>query len=547
VSMDSLTLMTLLGEVARSQSQEVLRLNFAKIMAMILRAEAVQLMGLDVTQTRCVPLGFWPGQAQSVAEFDLQGKSENERLMLFALRSKRFQMENKSHIGGDILLATLKAAIFGADKTASLALIVPHDSEKTTVETISPLIFFALMETEKPTITTIKMARQFAAFCRDFNQTLLQLNMRAGVTEDLARSLIAAEKERKKMRKTLSEMISHRLVGSSASMRQLRHNLARFAPSSAPIFIHGETGTGKELAAREIHRLSQRRDKAFVAINVTALPKGLEESELFGFVKGAFTGADTNRQGTFAQADGGTLFFDEIGDMSLELQAKILRVLQEKSFRPLGSNREIESDFRLISATHRNLEEMVAQGTFREDLFYRLTIFSLEIPPLRARMEDMAELCVHFLTQQGEQDNMTPKILSPAAVRELEGLNLPGNVRQLHALLLRASYLSDGARTIEAHHIREAAQSRSRKKSLYPPHKIKDGGLKIALESYEREILETAYQHHGGNRAKMAAALQIPLRTLADKVKKYELERKTDEKKHETKHHYSNDMVATHP
>jgi len=540
VAIGAEALLGLLGEMVRSPNHEVLRQNFARIMAMILGAEAAIVMGQDVTKMRCVSLGSWPQQGEREAEFDLQGKEEADRLMLFALKSKRFQMENLNSQTRDLLLATLKSTLFGADRRAPFALIPPFDETQTENE-ISSLIFFALLGGKKPSAETIKLARLFAAYCRDLNQTLLDLNMRAGASENLARSLALAEKERKKMRDTLSEMMSYRLVGSCEPMNQLRRNLTRFASSDAPIFIHGETGTGKELAAREIHRLSRRHNKAFVAINVTALPQGLEESELFGFVKGAFTGADSNRLGTFAQADGGTLFFDEIGDMSLDLQAKILRVLQEKTFRPLGSHHEVQSDFRLISATHRNLEEMVAQGRFREDLFYRLTIFSLEIPPLRARSQDMAELCSHFLAQMAEQDDCPPKILAPSALRELERLNFPGNVRQLHALLLRASYLSDDSPTLEAHHIHEATKNGASKTKYSPP--LKEGSLKTALESYERDLLLKAYQHHDGSRAKMAAALQIPLRTLADKMKKYELE-----KKHETPRDkgkiYSFDMAS---
>jgi len=551
VTIDTLDLMQLLSAAPRSRSLERMRLDFAKIMAKILGAQAVQLMGLDITRTRCVPLGSWPHATATVAEFDLQGKSEAERLMLFALKIKRFQRQNKDSDTGNVLLDTLKAAIFGADSTADLALIAPETTEVTDKaqagEQVAPLIFFALLGEENPDDAHIKLARLYASYCHDLNQMLLDLTIRAGATENLAQSLKQAEKERKNMRDAMSEMMSQRLVGSSALMSQLRRNIARFAPSDAPIFIHGETGTGKELAAREIHLLSRRRDRAFVAINVTALPKGLEESELFGFVKGAFTGADSNRKGTFAEADGGTLFFDEIGDMSLDLQAKILRVLQEKSFRPLGANREIQSDFRLISATHRNLEDMVAKGQFREDLFYRLTTFSLEMPPLRARREDIGELCGHFLQHLAEQGRVGARILTPDGIRELERLELPGNVRQLHALLLRASYLADDNDPIDARHIREAA--RNGRKNIKPQahHPLKQGGLKTALDSYEHEILLTAYHQHDGNRAKMAADLQIPLRTLADKIKKHQLERKKDAKKHDMEFGYSFGMAGSYP
>jgi len=566
VTIEALRLLQLLGETVRSDSQESMRLSFAKTMAVLLDAQVVQLMGLDITQTRCVPLGAWPQHLErfvesgerfsdkkhdesnklepltewvqsktvleAVPEFDLSGKIEAERLMLFALKTRRFQMERQG-TGGDILLSTLKTAIFGSGQMANFALIPalsPEDKGE-----ISPLVFFALLGRDQIVDERIKLAQNYARYCRDLNAILLDLNMRAGASENLAKSLAKVEEDHKKMRDSLSDMMSHRLVGSSAPMRLLRKNIIRFAPSDAPIFIHGETGTGKELVAREIHRLSKRGAGAFIAINVTALPKGLEESELFGFVKGAFTGADASHKGMFALADGGTLFLDEIGDMSLDLQAKILRVLQEKSFRPIGSNKDMSSDFRLISATHRNLAERVAQGLFREDLFYRLTTFNIETPPLRARLEDLAELCAHFLQQMTDQDPTRCKNLSSDALAALARLPFFGNVRQLHALLLRASYLSDDAHMIKACHIDEAVNHDAKRSRSLSDLAQQNGGLKNALETYEREILLASYRQNGGNRAKMAVALHIPLRTLADKMKKYELERKSDEKANNAK------------
>jgi len=524
MTIGAVALLQLLGEAVRLRNQDSMRQNFAKTMAVLLEAQAVQLMGLDVTQARCVSLGSWPQTSFVASEFDLAGRSEAERLILFALKAKRFQMEKRGSGASDILLSTLKMAIFGAEPMANFALIPALSREED--EGLSPLVFFALLKDDHLDSDRIRLAQNYARYCRDLNQILLDLNMRAGASDNLAKSLAQVEKERKKMRDTLSDLMSHRLVGTSAPMRQLRKNITRFAPSDAPIFIHGETGTGKELAAREIHRLSKRSHGAFIAINVTALPKGLEESELFGFAKGAFTGADSARSGMFAAADGGTLFFDEIGDMSLDLQAKILRVLQEKSFRPIGSNKDVHSDFRLISATHRNLVEMVAQGQFREDLFYRLTTFAIEIPPLRQRLEDLDELCQHFLEQIAGKSHEPSKNLSRDAVQMLEQLPFPGNIRQLHALLLRASYLSDGSHMIEARHIQEASHNGMKQAKLPFEGGLAKGGLKTAIETYEREILLATYQRHGGSRAKMAVDLQIPLRTLADKMKKYELERK---------------------
>ena len=229
-------------------------------------------------------------------------------------------------------------------------------------------------------------------------------------------------------------------TGSSAVVRRLRRMVEQVAAFDTTVLITGESGTGKEVVARSVHESSTRRDKPFVAVNCGAIPSELLESELFGHEKGAFTGAITSRKGRFEMADGGTLFLDEIGDMSLPMQVKILRALQERTYERVGSNRSVRCDVRIIAATHRNLEENIVKGSFREDLFYRLNVFPIEMPPLRDRIEDLP-LLIDDITRGLEQSGHGSVRLAPDAVNALRSYNWPGNVRELHNLIERLAVL----------------------------------------------------------------------------------------------------------
>ncbi|MBC7208917.1 MAG: nitrogen regulation protein NR(I), partial [Methyloversatilis sp.] len=224
------------------------------------------------------------------------------------------------------------------------------------------------------------------------------------------------------------------ILGKAASMQDVFRAIGRLAQSHATVLINGESGTGKELVARALHRHSPRREAPFIAINTAAIPRDLLESELFGHERGAFTGATATRRGRFEQADGGTLFLDEIGDMPPELQTRLLRVLSDGHFYRVGGHSPIKSNVRVIAATHQNLEDRVKQGLFREDLFHRLNVIRLRIPPLRERREDIVLLAQHFMTKSAQELGVDAKRLSEPAMRYLQGLDFPGNVRQLENL-----------------------------------------------------------------------------------------------------------------
>ena len=304
------------------------------------------------------------------------------------------------------------------------------------------------------------------------------------------------------------------LVSSSEAMREVFKRIGMAAASDATVLVLGETGTGKELVARALHRASPRASRPFVAVNCAAIPAELMESELFGHVKGAFTGATSDRAGRFREADGGTLFLDEIGDMPLATQAKILRVLQEREITPVGGTRVVPVNVRIVAATHRDLPEAVAQGRFREDLWYRLQVVPLVLPPLRERLGDVLLLAEHFLRRMG---GAKPKRLSAAAAQTLVAHRWPGNVRELRNAMDRAAILSHG-NFIEPEHI--GLQAPAASTGVEIPW---DGNLAAAVGQVEREMIRRALAHAGDNRAEAARRLGLSRQQLYRKLAEYGL------------------------
>ena len=302
------------------------------------------------------------------------------------------------------------------------------------------------------------------------------------------------------------------LVGDSEAMRQVFKQIGRAATSDATVLILGETGTGKELVARALHRNGLRAARPFVAINCAAIPAELIESELFGHVKGAFSGATAPRLGRFQEAHGGTLFLDEIGDMALPTQAKILRVLQERELTPVGGQQAVKVDVRVIAATHRDLPQEISAGRFREDLWYRLQVLPIKVPALRERPGDILAIAEHFLRQQGGD---APKRISPAAARRLLQHTWPGNVRELRNTMERAAVMSHGA-CIEAEDI--ALADRNVADSAGELSIDWDGELAVAVAQVERVMLQRALAAANGNRAEAARRLGISRQELYRKL-----------------------------
>ncbi|AVP56971.1 sigma-54-dependent transcriptional regulator [Pulveribacter suum] len=318
-----------------------------------------------------------------------------------------------------------------------------------------------------------------------------------------------------------------RLIGESAPMRAVKDRIAKVARSMAPVLVRGESGTGKELVARALHASSQRASGPLVAVNCGAIPENLLEAEFFGARKGSYTGASQDREGFFQAARGGTLFLDEIGDLPLAMQSKLLRAIQERSVRPLGSTQEEAVDVRIVSATHRDLAADVLGGRFRQDLYYRLNVIEVLVPPLRERREDLPALCAALLARIQEDSHIAVPPLTDTAMQQLARHPLTGNVRELENLLHRAVALSDGREL----HIEDPAPG-----TACPPGSAPGapaaasaaacempGDLQAWLDQQEREILVRALHESGFNRTAAAARLGISLRQIRYRIARLDI------------------------
>ncbi len=311
------------------------------------------------------------------------------------------------------------------------------------------------------------------------------------------------------------------LLGESLIMQEIRAKINKLARSQAPVYISGESGTGKELVARLIHQQSSRSDHAFVAINCGAIPHDLMESEFFGHKKGSFSGADQDKKGLFQAAEGGTLFLDEVADLPLSLQVKLLRAIQEKKIRPVGDQQEIPVDIRLLSATHRNLNDMVRDGSFRQDLYYRINVIDLHVPPLRERSDDIPGLVEHILAKLTGVNKQDRPVLSALALAALQQYQFPGNVRELENILERALALYDGSSIepadlnlpIDGQHV---AKSQDFDPAL--------GALEDHMEKIERLALTVALEDNQWDKAATAKQLGLTSRSLRYRLKKFAMD-----------------------
>jgi two-component system nitrogen regulation response regulator NtrX len=319
----------------------------------------------------------------------------------------------------------------------------------------------------------------------------------------------------------------YEMIGESPPIADLKQQISIAAPTNGWVLITGENGTGKELVARAIHNLSNRRDKPFVEVNCAAIPEDLIESELFGHEKGSFTGATTQRKGKFDLANEGTLFLDEIGDMSLKTQAKVLRILQERKFERVGGTRTIEVDVRVIAATNKNLEEEIQKGSFREDLFYRLNVLPFHVPPLRERREDIASLVKHFLAHFSRQESREDKTMAPDAMKVLQNYSWPGNVRELKNLIERLVIMTPGTE-IRLEDL--PANLTSRQNSSVSPGLVESaldaGNFREAKEEFEREYILRKLQENEWNISRTAEEIDLERSNLHRKIKTHGIELK---------------------
>lgn len=408
------------------------------------------------------------------------------------------------------LLETVKAARAGSDLLVSMGLgeeigliCVPIRSEEDAIGTLS---------IERRRDANIG----WEADLRLLSMIASIIGQAARLRRDTAEQIESLKAANSRLQEEVA--LQHRppnMIGNSPEMRTVYYHVEQVAGSNTTVLIRGESGTGKELVAKALHDGSEREAQPFVKFNCAALPDSIIESELFGHEKGAFTGAHTSRLGRFEAANGGTIFLDEIGDVSQATQVKLLRVLQEKEFERVGSQRVRKTDVRVIAATSRDLEKMIAEGTFREDLYYRLNVFPIYMPPLRERKCDILLLADHFIEKYTSHDN--PPRISSAAIDLLMSYHWPGNVRELENAIQRAVLFAKG-QSIKAHHLPPTLQKKSTHESQ------ENATLESAMEALEREMIIDSLKETGSNMAEAARRLGITERKMGLRVKKYEID-----------------------
>jgi Nif-specific regulatory protein len=360
---------------------------------------------------------------------------------------------------------------------------------------------------------------------RDYDEVLRFLRLVASMMAQAVKVERMADTERQRLieenihlREELRERydFSH-IIGNSGPMRRVYEQIAQVARTNTTVLIRGESGTGKELIAHAIHYNSPRSTKPFIKVSCAALPDSLIESELFGYEKGAFTGAQVRKKGRFELAEGGTLLMDEIGDVHLSTQVKLLRVLQEREFERLGGTESVKVDVRLIAATNKDLEKAIAANTFREDLHYRLNVFTIFVPPLRERKPDILLLADHFLEKYSVEHHKNIKRISTPAIDMLMSYHWPGNVRELQNIMERSVLVCDGG-VIHGHHLPPTLQTAEASGT------VTNVSLEEAVNAYEKDLIQDALKTSRGNRSKAAKLLGSTERIISYKVRKYHID-----------------------
>jgi two-component system response regulator PilR (NtrC family) len=339
------------------------------------------------------------------------------------------------------------------------------------------------------------------------------------ILRDLVQSALKLSKERIPDK---AQARDDTLLGNSPTMARLKATIKKLARSQAPVYLHGESGVGKELVARQIHDLGPRADRPFVPVNCGAIPTELMESEFFGHLKGSFTGAVSDKEGLFQAANRGSLFLDEVAELPLHMQVKLLRAIQERAIKPIGAQREIPVDIRILSATHKNLMEEVEEGNFRQDLYYRINVIELEVPPLRERLEDLPLLCDHILKKLARQWQQEPLQLTRGAVEKLKGYHFPGNVRELENILERAATLCERS-TINADDL-NLPQQTTPTLNIPMTEQPAGGQLTNYLDNKEKEAILEALEKTRWNKTAAAKLLGLSFRQLRYRLKKLGVE-----------------------
>lgn len=380
-----------------------------------------------------------------------------------------------------------------------------------------------ILITAVPTVSTAIDALNLGAYRYVIKTDRLVEELKLVVGRALE-EIAVREENRSLRRELLKTFAQNSIIGHGLWMQRLLETLRNVGPTNSTVLVTGESGTGKELVARALHEASLRRDKPFISINCGAFPETLLESELFGYLKGAFTGADANKKGIIESADGGTLLLDEIGEMSLAMQVKLLRVLQERKVRRLGGVTDVPFDVRLIALTNRDLKVMVEAGEFREDFYYRVSVIPVHVPPLRERSEDIDLLAKHFMTKFAQEMGKPLSGIEPEAIERLKGYAWPGNVRELENAIERAvAFASPDDRLLRADHLPDSVRKSEALRPSAPAFPDEGIDLEGSIATMEKAYLVEALRKANGVGTRAAELLHISYRSYRHYVKKYEL------------------------
>jgi Nif-specific regulatory protein len=469
--------------------------------------------------------------------FDLLPQATHIAIALMDPKSKHFKvMSASTQGGGEVEVPVSRTLIKRVVETKSAILLTDVQGEVGGVMSVmvagikSTLVVPLWVGAGIIGVIQVDNRDRMRAFAREELELLTVAASNISFAAESARLIERLRSAEDRLKGGLSYMQSNDrveasgLIGESLAMKAILTQIERVRELKVPVFIHGETGTGKELIARALHYQSHRRDKLFVAQNCGALPESLLESELFGHVRGAFTGADRDKKGLFELADGGSVFLDEVGEMPLSLQAKLLRVLQEGELRPLGANQSKKVNLRVISATHRNLQEMVQEGSFREDLFYRLHVFPISLPPLRERGGDVTLIARHFLHKYSAEFGREVTGFSPDSLEILCAYHWPGNVRELQNEVQRALISRFEGELIERSDLSPHIGGEPSKSNDVVLEALKlQGTLKEMMEYLEKLLLKRALEEHNHNKTQTAKTLGITREGLHKKLARYQM------------------------
>ncbi|UXM95229.1 sigma-54 dependent transcriptional regulator [Bartonella sp. HY329] len=494
-----------------------MRLFMVEALSELFDASAICLLGRDETNENLIELAAWPAKQHNFS-IGLDEAERNGSALYWAFQQVQPLSIKYTNLP---ILRRLKQEFFPVLNFDGFV-VVPAIYK---ANQYPDLVFFVIGNDLSVTQETLAIAQSFANHCAVFTRMSFGIEMIGAREKQLSNSLKTLNSTIQKHDELKEKELANTLLGNSANIVKVRNDIKKLGSLHSSVLILGDTGTGKELVAHALHNFSDHRLEPFVAVNMAEINANLIESAFFGHVKGAFTGADKNKEGFLSQAKGGTLFLDEIGDLPLDLQAKLLRVLQEKKYRQVGSSEESIFAARIICATHKDLGSMVEENLFRRDLYYRLAESRILIAPLSERISDIAILVQHFIDAYNQSHN-TDYFLSDESLAAFRELSFPGNVRQLRSLIQNICHSANDNIVITPHLIKEIYDDN--RIDCFPSRNLEkvdlNNGFQKACEAYEEKILNQFLKNFSGSKHDMAKTLQISERTLFYKLKKYDLE-----------------------